>query len=165
MTPQILEWMLDTRKRLQVASGRVLEVGSRDVNGTARWVLMDAVSWLGIDLEAGPGVDVVGDAEVLDWTRYAGVCDTVVCCETLEHVVHPWIVVEGMRACLRPGGHMWISTPTIGFPEHRYPVDCFRYLEDAYRLWIYHGWELLALDHVVDSAGGPGIVAVGRKPV
>ena len=39
---------------------RVVEVGSRDINGSIR-ELVDADTYVGIDLEEGPGVDVVGD--------------------------------------------------------------------------------------------------------
>jgi hypothetical protein len=62
-------------------SVRVLEYGSRSINGTPRPLLPHA-DWLGIDLTPGTDVDLVADAA--DWStnnRY----DLVLCTETFEH--------------------------------------------------------------------------------
>ena len=60
---------------------QVLEIGSLNINGTAR-VHFPNARWLGIDRQRGPGVDVVCD--FLDWDSDAAF-DAVVCCEVLEH--------------------------------------------------------------------------------
>lgn len=67
-------------KRLTI-EGPVIEIGSRNVNGSARDAF-PGLEWFGIDVEDGPGVDVVCD--VLDWWPDQQ-CKTVVCCEVLEH--------------------------------------------------------------------------------
>lgn len=67
-------------RRLTI-EGPVIEIGSRNVNGSARDAF-PGVEWFGIDSEDGPGVDLVWD--VLDWWPEKQF-KTVVCCEVLEH--------------------------------------------------------------------------------
>jgi predicted SAM-dependent methyltransferase len=40
---------------------KVLEIGSRDVNGGLRDVYREKLNWNGLDLNPGPGVDVMYD--------------------------------------------------------------------------------------------------------
>lgn len=165
MMPPILAFMEKAIAELSLPVGRTLEVGSCFVNGTARTVFQHlATEYIGIDREAGDCVNLVMDAETLTSHFPKEHFDTVISCETLEHVVCPWVVVEQMKAVLKPGGHLWISTPTFGFPLHRFPLDCYRFGEDAYRLWLFADMELLRLEHVKDELEQPAIVAVGWKP-
>lgn len=164
--PAILEFMESQVSGRSIPVGKVLEVGSMDINGTARTVFQHrATGYFGCDIAPGRCVDFVIDGERVTEHFPEASFDTVICCEMLEHCVHPWLVVNQLRLSLRPGGHLWISTPTFGFPEHRFPVDCYRFGEDAYRLWMFVDYDLLALSHVVDHLDQPAIVAVGRKPV
>lgn len=166
VTPSILDFIRRTRTELSLPPpGRVLEVGSRDVNGTPRGEFADAAEYVGVDAEAGPGVDMVCDGEGLADVLPPESFDSVVCCETLEHCVRPWRIVEGMRKLLKPGGLLWVTTPTFGFPEHRHPIDCYRFGEDAYRGWLFEGMEILRMETITDDAGNPVIVAVGKKPL
>ncbi len=129
--------------------GDVLEVGAYNVNGTIRDAFEPGSrSYIGVDFAAGPCVDRVMNAEQLDQHFAPASFDTVLCCECLEHCVKPWIVVEQMRRLLKPKGLMFISTPTFGFGLHRYPVDCYRFGEDAYRLALFEGFHILALEHI-----------------
>ena len=61
----------------------VVELGARDLNGTVRDLFPSARGYTGVDLVAGPGVDVVADAA--DWRPREPAPDLVVCCEVLEH--------------------------------------------------------------------------------
>lgn len=72
---------------------RVVEFGSRDVNGTVRDVI-EADRYIGIDIAPGPGVDVVCDAGHYRGATYA---DLVVCCETLEHAPNVEQIVAAAR--------------------------------------------------------------------
>jgi SAM-dependent methyltransferase len=92
--------------------GDVVEVGSRDINGTVR-SLVDCKTYTGIDLAAGPSVDVVGDAFDL---RHA--CDLVICCEVLEHEPRPAELVAHMASWLRPGGAMMLTAAGPGRAAH-----------------------------------------------
>lgn len=86
----------------------VLEFGSRNINGSVRY-LAPYADWLGVDLVAGDGVDIVGDVTTvaLGW----GDWDVVVCCEVLEHVDDDTAraVVENAERHLLPGG-LFIAT-------------------------------------------------------
>ena len=67
-------------KRLTI-TGPVIEIGSRNVNGSAKDAF-PGLNWYGIDSEEGPGVDEVYDAA--EYWPHRPFC-TVVCCEVLEH--------------------------------------------------------------------------------
>lgn len=61
----------------------VVELGSRQINGSVRG-LFAYCPYLGVDLTAGPGVDVVAD--VVGWRPADGrLFDTAVSTEALEH--------------------------------------------------------------------------------
>ena len=72
----------------------VVEFGGRNVNGSARDIWPDA-RWTSLDLEAGPGVDIVGDATAVPPVvrhKYAMAIST----EMLEHCTHPRLAVAHM---------------------------------------------------------------------
>ena len=84
MHPEARAWIVEHAPSSPVA---VVEVGGRNINGGVR-DLFDATCYVSIDLEGGPGVDVVGD--FASWQPDS--CpDVVVCCEVFEHA-------EGWRA-------------------------------------------------------------------
>ena len=79
----------------------VLEIGSLNINGTAR-VHWPNARWLGIDRQRGPGVDVVAD--FLDW-QSDDRWDVVVCCEVLEHCADWRAIVGRVRPLLLQTGY------------------------------------------------------------
>ena len=160
MTPGIQKFVAGIRESYKFSPGRVLEVGSQDVNGTVRDSFADAESYLGIDMAPARGVDLVLLSHEIPEVYPDGSFDTVICCECLEHDIKPWETVEAMRNAIRPGGHMLITTPTFGFPLHRYPKDYFRYGEDAYREWIFAGFQIIEYRQLPESI----ICCFGRKP-
>jgi hypothetical protein len=84
---------------------RVLEFGSRNVNGTVRDLLPDA-DYTGVDIAPGPGVDHVGDAA--EWTETG--FDLVICCEVLEHTSKGSEIVAAARRALGADGGTLIVT-------------------------------------------------------
>lgn len=87
-------------------TGDVLEIGSRDVNGTVRSLFRDARSYTGIDVSPGPGVDVAADGASFDpGTNY----DVVVCCEVLEHARDAAGVIANALRLLKPGGKLIVT--------------------------------------------------------
>lgn len=88
----------------QAVAGRsfasVVEIGSRNVNGTVRDVI-DAAQYLGVDVEPGPGVDLVADGATIVLPRK---CDLAVSCEVLEHTPDAEAIVANMLAMVRKGG-------------------------------------------------------------
>jgi SAM-dependent methyltransferase len=164
MVPPIIEFATRTKEAHGFMSGRVLEVGSCDINGSVRPAFPDADEYIGIDFCEGKGVDLVLNAHDILAAFGPNSFDTVICCEMLEHDSKPWVTVPQLHAVLRPGGHLLVSTPTFGFPVHRHPRDYWRYGEDAYREFIFEGLEVLDLVEIKDSAGSPILCCLGRKP-
>lgn len=147
----------------------VLDVGSQivtDSHATYR-PLFDAPSWVysGMDVEPGLNVDVaVADAyrwDDIDADRF----DVVVSGQALEHVQFFWLTAFEIARVLKPGGITMLIAPSGG-PEHRYPVDCWRYYPDGVRaMATMLGFEVL--DAGTDWAGKPwsDTHLVMRKPL
>jgi hypothetical protein len=93
---------------------RVVEVGGRDINGGIR-DLVDAGTYVGIDLEDGPGVDVVADCRFWEPPWKASLA---VCCEVLEHAEFPRSVVDACVGYLRPGGRLVLTCAGPGRAAH-----------------------------------------------
>ena len=118
------------------AADRVLDVGSYDVNGTYRADLEDyGYQYTGLDERAGPNVDLVMFKApwVLDDPPY----DLVVSGQTLEHCENPFELVYEMGRALRQGGPLVLIAP-FQFPEHRFPIDCWRFLPDGMNILLKH---------------------------
>lgn len=111
---------------------RVVDIGSYDVNGSYR-TLFDSPKWQyhGVDLEAGPGVDVVLSSPY-DIPFAAGTIDLVISGQAFEHVQYFWVMWMEMLRLLKPGGRVFLIAPSRG-PEHRYPLDCWRFYPDGFR--------------------------------
>lgn len=92
----------------------VIEIGSRDVNGTVR-PLFPAANWVGLDSFSGPAVDVVGDA-----AAYVpeNVADMVICCEVLEHASNWRELIQVGASWLKPGGKYIITCAGRGRKAH-----------------------------------------------
>ncbi|HSZ56524.1 MAG TPA: methyltransferase domain-containing protein [Tepidisphaeraceae bacterium] len=165
MVPEIIDFARRTKEAFGVVSGRVLEVGSCDINGTVRPVFSDASEYIGVDASEGAGVDRVLDAHDILATFGPESFHTVICCEMLEHDSQPWVSVPQLHAVLKPGGHLLVTTPTFGFPLHRHPRDYWRFGEDAYREFIFAGLDVLELTEVRDTKDKPILCCLGRKPL
>lgn len=149
MTGAILEWLKMVRDAYIPRPGRVLEVGSQDLNGSPRTSFAPgAESYTGVDASPGRGVDVVLSGELLVQRFGEASFDTVICCETLEHVANPLEVVSQMRRVLKPGGWLVLSSPANGFPIHRFPRDYWRILPDTYRDLFCNGMKIASVTHV-----------------
>jgi SAM-dependent methyltransferase len=140
----------------------ILEVGSRDVNGTVRPVVERAgpARYVGVDIEPGPGVDEICDASELV-SHFAGEqFDVVLSTELLEHV-HDWRrAVSQMKDVLRPGGTLLITTRSKGFGVHAYPYDYWRYeLDDMRR--IFADLQIKTLER---DPTRPGVFLKAQKP-
>lgn len=110
---------------------QVLDVGSYDVNGSYR-TLFDPLrfQYTGLDMVPGPNVDLVPKAPYRWQELRDDSFDVVVSGQALEHVEFFWLVVSEMVRVTREGGLLCIIVPR-GFDEHRYPVDCYRFLADG----------------------------------
>lgn len=163
MTPQIQQWVKLTKEDFIKFPGKILEIGSLDINGGVREFFADAEEYIGIDTQKGKGVDKLMEAHDIIKVWPEETFDTVLCLEMLEHDNAFWKTIENIRQVLKRGGFLIVSTPTFGFPLHRFPKDYFRFGEDAYREIIFKNYKILRLSEVRDIENSPGICCIGRK--
>ncbi len=148
---------------------RIFDLGSYDVNGSYR-PLFDCPEWeyRGIDLEKGPNVDIVLKSPY-QMAVPSGCADLVISGQAFEHVKYFWLTWMELVRILKPGGLIFLIAPSRG-PEHRYPVDCWRFYPDSYQaladfaaldlLEVHTDWEPAV---EVDSAAWGDTVGVFRK--
>lgn len=100
------------------ARWRVLDLGGRDINGGIRDLLPNA-AWSGIDIEPGPGVDLVFDC-TRPWPETMTTFDLVVCTEVLEHVERWGALLRTAAQALEAGGPeaLFVTCASTGRPEH-----------------------------------------------
>ena len=113
------------------AFGRVVEIGSAAVNGGYRDMFVEGSEYLGLDMQAGPGVDLVlDDPYALPLPDNS--VDLVISGQMLEHCAQFWRVFAEIARVLKPDALLFMIAPSAG-PIHRYPVDCYRFYPDAYQ--------------------------------
>lgn len=116
MHPSSMEHMSAFRATLP-ASGRVLDVGSMDVNGSYR-SLFDGWEYFGLDAAPGRGVDYA-PADPYAWTDLESASfDVVISGQALEHVEFPERTMAEIARVLRPGGLACIIAPSAGGRHH-----------------------------------------------
>lgn len=109
----------------------VVDLGATDINGSYR-ALFDTAhfDYIGVDLAAGPGVDLVID----DPHRIplaAASADVVVSGQMLEHNAFFWLTFQEKVRLLHDDGFIFMIAPSRG-QIHRYPADCYRFFPDSY---------------------------------
>ena len=73
---------------------RVLEIGSLNINGTVRdYIQPFAEKYIGIDMQEGPGVDIVHDAAKFTKPNFF---DVVVCAEVFEHTQNGKLLLRNL---------------------------------------------------------------------
>jgi 2-polyprenyl-3-methyl-5-hydroxy-6-metoxy-1,4-benzoquinol methylase len=83
----------------------VIDIGSRDINGTVRDLFPNA-DYTGIDLIDGPAVDIATDAATWKPKKKA---DLVVCCEVLEHCESWREVIANIATMLKKDGRVVLT--------------------------------------------------------
>lgn len=170
MTPEILNY-LKSRRPMIGERRTVLEIGSMNVNGSARSAI-DHLKWWGVDLEKGPDVDdVVSDVciytEYLLQNRYLP--NTYVACECLEHTRDPIATINEMKKAMwfscetlgdDPENHkLVITSPSYHFGYHAYPRDYWRFSTDTLEDVFFDGLEILDLCYLDSNEGERTTVA------
>lgn len=146
----------------EIRGRRVLEVGSRNVNGTVRPFLtaLGAREYVGVDLEPGPGVDRLCDVADLATTFAEDLFDVVVTTEMIEHVRNWRTAIDNLKRVVAPEGLLVVTTRSFGFPYHDFPGDYWRYELDDMR-WIFRDFQILSL---VSDPEHRGVFLKCRKP-
>jgi SAM-dependent methyltransferase len=143
---------------------RVLEVGSRYVNGSVRPMIqrfLDPKEYIGIDLEPGKYVDLVLPAEKIVEKFGEESFDTIVSTEVPEHVYNWRLVISQLKRALKPGGFLYITTRSRGFPFHSYPYDYWRY-EARDMIAIFKDFKIYKIKRDPEA---PGVFIIAQKPM
>lgn len=120
--------LLYLKDRMTEVKGAVLEVGSKDYGSTVpfRRELRYSGAYVGLDLEDGAQVDIVGDLST-------GLCgleplsfNLIICCSVLEHVKRPWDMAANIERLVSPGGTVFVAVPWV-WRYHGYPEDYYRF--------------------------------------
>lgn len=108
----------------------IADLGSCDVNGSYR-PLFDRPGWryTGIDLAPGANVDHVLESPYRI-PLASNSLDVFISGQAFEHVEFFWLTWLEMARVVKPRGLIFLIAPSRG-PEHRYPVDCWRFYPDA----------------------------------
>lgn len=142
-------------------AGPILDVGSRDVNGTIRPLVPQATAiwdYVGIDWEGGPNVDARASGHELPFRDQTFA--TVVCNSTLEHDPFFFRTVYEMYRVAIEGATFVVGVPTYGFPYHKHPVDCYRLTPDAFSNFVLTGCRQTAIERVA-RCGPPRLCGSG----
>lgn len=118
-------------------------VGSKQYNEKAdrRALYKNAI---GLDLEAGDGVDVVHDLEQ-PLPDTLGLFDHIDCVSVLEHVQRPWLMCANIENVMSPGATILLSVPFV-WRVHAYPSDYWRITIKTLPIlfpnvkWIHHNY-------------------------
>lgn len=110
---------------------KILDVGSYEVNGSYKHLFpADKFEYTGLDMVAGPNVDIT-PKNTYEWNEIeTDTYDIVISGQVFEHAEFFWITMAEMTRVLKKDGLMCIIVPN-GFPEHRHPVDCYRFFSDG----------------------------------
>jgi hypothetical protein len=113
-----------------------LEVGSRDHGSDQdlRGLFGEPPDYVGIDMQEGPGVDLVLDLSVdfasidaaLGGRRFA----SIFCLSVLEHCARPFEMAANLTRLLAPAGALCVGVP-FAWKFHGYPSDYWRFTHEG----------------------------------
>ena len=139
------------RKHKHLLQGKVLEIGSLNVNGGLR----DIIDVFGVDMRPGPGVDLVCPAENLLDHFEPGHFDACVSAGTLEHIKDWRGFVQVTWELVKEGGYLVLTMASMQKKRHAYPDDYWRMTHDQIKQ-IYPGAEVVDLGKKTEK-----IVSIG----
>jgi SAM-dependent methyltransferase len=157
----IVEFFVKAIDCMEFNGKRVIEIGS---NSASVKPLIEKfcnpAEYIGTDIAPGKYVDIILPAEKL--VEHFGVeaFDVVISTETIEHVLDWRTVINNMKAVLKRGGYVYLTTRSRGFPYHGAPYDFWRY-EPRDIIKIFRDFEIVRLEADWEA---PGIFLKARKP-
>lgn len=129
-----MNWFVQTYLNTNRTFGEgvnVLDVGSYDVNGTYKTFFpAPAFIYTGLDMGAGPNVDVAVETPY-HWPMLADESfDVVVSGQAFEHIEFFWFTMAEMVRVAKKGALFCIIAPRL-YGRHRHPTDTYRFDEDG----------------------------------
>ena len=109
-------------------NAKILDIGSKRVkrnHNTYRRLFPPPFSYLGMDIEPGLNVDIVGYENIPNFPF-----DIVISGQVMEHIKYPWEWLKKLKKYFKY--YICIIAPNTCV-EHGYPFDTFRYFPDGMR--------------------------------
>ncbi len=147
----------------EIKDKSIVEVGAYDVNGSLRPIIEswgNPAQYIGVDIEKGPGVDVVCRAENMLDVFGKESFDIVISTELLEHVRDWRTVISNIKNVCKPHGTILVTTRSKGFKYHGYPHDFWRYELDDLKE-IFSDYKIIAIEN---DPIAPGVFLKAKKP-
>ena len=129
---------------------KVLDIGCGDA---AFLELARNCGWEVVGVDPDPRAVVVAQARGLDvrqggveiFNEQAEVFDIITLNNVVEHLHDPGAVLGACHRLLKPGGHIWLDTPNIDSPGHRFFGANWRGLETPRHLVLFNHTSLVRL--------------------
>ncbi len=158
MHPANRVWLKHLRGRYReyFNEAKVLEIGSYNVNGTARDFFSDC-EYVGVDRDAGPGVDLV--CQAIDTKFEPLYFDALVAMSVFEHDSDWASAFEHVLQWVRKHGLVVLCWGAEGNRQHGKnwaPVPSGAFLEK-----VKDGWPLRILDHFFENDRYPDSSVAG----
>lgn len=129
---------------------KILEVGSLNVNGSVRNMLIKkGWKYTGVDIVRGNNVDVL----LKDPYKFPfpdNYFDVTISASCFEHNEMFWLSFQEMVRVTKSGGFMFLSAPYKD-GIHRVPVDCWRFLPDGFKALTKWCPESHLIESFIDS--------------
>jgi len=111
----------------------IFDIGSKEARGSyAFGAPPKDAKVVCVDIEDGPGVDLVADIHDLHMVASDSV-DFATSVSVLEHVRYPQKVMKEIFRIVKPGGIIYINVPFV-FPFHADPDDFYRFSYQGIRI-------------------------------
>lgn len=142
------------QSKFKVSEGRTLIVGSKIHEGTGKDDRRKLYRYaVGIDMEAGPGVDLVADLEEASDLAYRHfgdrLFDHIECTSVLEHSRRPWLLAANLERVLIDGGTILVMIPWV-WRFHAYPNDFWRMTPEAIKS-LFPSVEWIGQSYIVEG--------------
>lgn len=150
---------------------KIADLGSMAIAGSYRDLFAPYWEYTGLDIAPGDNVDQVL-SDPYTWLEIpSDSLDVLVSGQAFEHIAYFWKTMREIARVLKPGGLCCIVAPSGG-PEHRYPLDCWRFYPDGFRalaryadlevLEVFTQWEPLGYSDGSDDWADTVLIA--QKP-